>query len=85
VGFFSRKYRVVCPDYPGYGRSDRLDRFPSGYWMMNARLAAAMLRDLAGAMPLSRLVLYARGGHPLMWTRKREHRREVMQFLELLP
>jgi pimeloyl-ACP methyl ester carboxylesterase len=45
----------------------------------------AELCALARSMPRSKLILYSSGGHPLMWTRKPEYRRDVVQFLEGIP
>jgi len=47
ISFFSGKgFRVICPDYPGYGRSDRLENLPDHFWWENAKVLIQLLSHL---------------------------------------
>jgi pimeloyl-ACP methyl ester carboxylesterase len=46
IEFFSGHYRVICPDYHGYGKSDRVERFPVDFWWHNAEMCVRLLRSL---------------------------------------
>lgn len=46
IEYFSRRYRVICPDYHGCGKSDRVERFPIDFWQYNAGMCVEMLRSL---------------------------------------
>jgi pimeloyl-ACP methyl ester carboxylesterase len=46
IEFFSKNYRVICPDYPGYGKSDRVERFPVDFWWYNAEMCVQLIRFL---------------------------------------
>ena len=46
IAFFSGWFRVLCPDYIGYGKSDRVDRFPTDFWAENAEMCAALINYL---------------------------------------
>ncbi len=46
IEFFSKRYRVICPDYPGYGKSDRVERFPVDFWWHNAEMCVQLMRSL---------------------------------------
>ena len=44
--FFTKYFRVICPDYAGYGKSDRVEQFPVDFWWYNAELCVALVRSL---------------------------------------
>ena len=46
IEFFSKQYRVICPDYPGYGKSDRVEGFPVDFWWHNAEICVQLMRSL---------------------------------------
>ena len=46
IEFFSKRYRVICPDYPGYGKSDRVERFPIDFWWYNAEMCVQLITSL---------------------------------------
>lgn len=46
IEFFSKQYRVICPDYLGYGKSDRVERFPVDFWWYNAEMCVQLMRSL---------------------------------------
>ena len=46
IEFFSRHYRVICPDYLGYGKSDRVGFFPVDFWRHNAEMCVQLLTSL---------------------------------------
>ncbi len=43
---FAREFEVICPDYPGYGRSDRLTELPTNFWWSSAEAVVALMADL---------------------------------------
>ncbi|WP_105614644.1 alpha/beta fold hydrolase [Vallitalea okinawensis] len=46
IEFYSQYYRVFCPDYLGYGKSDRVDRLPTNFWWENAKMLREFIEDL---------------------------------------
>lgn len=46
IEFFTERFRVICPDYPGYGKSDRLDELPLDFWWKNAEMCKSLLELL---------------------------------------
>jgi len=46
IRHFSRWFDVVCPDYLGYGRSDRLAELPPEFWWENARMLTELVDHL---------------------------------------
>lgn len=46
IAFFSKRYRVICPDYPGYGKSERVDCFPIDFWWYNAEMCLQLITSL---------------------------------------
>lgn len=47
VDFFANHYRVIAFDYPGHGKSSRVDKFADYFWHYNA-LCAIELADMMG-------------------------------------
>lgn len=47
LDFFSNYFRVIAFDYPGHGKSDRVDKFDENFWHYNA-LCAIELADMMG-------------------------------------
>lgn len=47
IDYFAKKYRVICPDYIGYGKSQRIEPFPSDFWWVNAHIVVELVRNLA--------------------------------------
>jgi len=45
--FFAQSFRVICPDYVGYGKSARVERFPVDFWWYNAEMCVELIRSLA--------------------------------------
>ncbi|MFH0883231.1 MAG: alpha/beta fold hydrolase, partial [bacterium] len=46
IEYFSQRYRVVCPDYLGTGKSSRLSDWPLDWWQRNVEDVAALLEYL---------------------------------------
>ncbi|SNS13537.1 Pimeloyl-ACP methyl ester carboxylesterase [Anaerovirgula multivorans] len=46
IEYFSKKFRVICPDYIGYGKSDRVRVLPSDFWWVNAVMVIELLKHL---------------------------------------
>lgn len=46
VDYFSQNHRVICPDYIGYGQSERIDVFPSNFWYESALMIISLMNDL---------------------------------------
>ena len=46
IEFFSKYYRIICPDYLGYGKSDRVKRFPNYFWWENAVILCDLIKSL---------------------------------------
>ncbi|SET11368.1 Pimeloyl-ACP methyl ester carboxylesterase [Natronincola peptidivorans] len=46
IEHFSQKFRVICPDYLGYGRSDRMKELPRDFWWANAEMIVSLLKHL---------------------------------------
>ncbi len=46
ISFFSTRFHVICPDYPGYGRSDRVGELPVDFWWQNALLCIRLVESL---------------------------------------
>jgi len=44
IDYLSQYYNVICPDYLGYGKSDRIDMFPSDFCRENAVIIAELLK-----------------------------------------
>ncbi len=44
--YFSKSFRVICPDYVGYGQSSRVAVFPSDFWRSNAGMSLELLHAL---------------------------------------
>lgn len=47
IDYFAKKYRVICPNYIGYGKSRRIEPFPSDFWWVNAHIVVELVRNLA--------------------------------------
>lgn len=46
IEYFSKQFRVICPDYIGCGKSDRVGSFPSNFWWKNAAMVIELLKHL---------------------------------------
>jgi pimeloyl-ACP methyl ester carboxylesterase len=46
IELFSQNTRVICPDYLGTGKSDRLDPWPDDWWFRNTEDVAELIRHL---------------------------------------
>lgn len=46
IEFFSKGYRVICPDYIGYGVSERVDKFSGNFWVENALMLIKLMKEL---------------------------------------
>lgn len=44
--FFSQNFKVVIMDYPGHGKSGRLDKFRDDFWRYNATVAISLMNEL---------------------------------------
>ncbi len=44
IEHFARAFRVLCPDYLGCGRSERVDDLAEDFWWANARMVIDLLR-----------------------------------------
>ena len=47
IEYFSRNFRIICPDYLGYGNSDRVDSLPVNSWWENALMCKALMNSIA--------------------------------------
>ncbi len=45
IEFYKDFYKVIYFDYPGHGKSDRLERFSDDFWYYNANVAKAVLDE----------------------------------------
>lgn len=43
VNLLYKKFKTILIDYPGHGKSERLDSFPINFWEYNARCSLALL------------------------------------------
>jgi pimeloyl-ACP methyl ester carboxylesterase/SAM-dependent methyltransferase len=46
IAFLSENYRVICPDYMGYGKSDRMESFPADFLWQNACMCCKLIESL---------------------------------------
>lgn len=46
VEFWSANYRVICPDYIGYGKSSRGHKLPTNFWQENAVVLSKLAESL---------------------------------------
>lgn len=46
IEYFSKRYRVICPDYIGCGKSERVDKFPKNFWHENALMLIKLMEEL---------------------------------------
>lgn len=46
IKFFSESFRVICPDYVGYGQSDRVEQLPVDFWWVTAEMCVHLLLSL---------------------------------------
>jgi len=44
--FVENNFRVICPDYIGYGKSDRLHEFPVDFWYSNAKIIIKLIESI---------------------------------------
>lgn len=43
--FYSKYYKVYLIDYPGHGRSERLESFPEDFWYYNSRAVVKLIEN----------------------------------------
>lgn len=43
---YSKSYRTVVFDFPGHGRSSRLEKFETDFWYHNSKVASALLHHI---------------------------------------
>lgn len=46
ISYYSKYYTVIVFDYPGHGKSSRLERFAEDFWLYNAECALELLEYL---------------------------------------
>lgn len=46
IDYFSKNYRVICPDYIGYGQSERTNKLPDNFWYESALMILGLMKDL---------------------------------------
>ncbi len=46
IDFYSKYFQVIVMDFPGHGKSERLERFHTDYWYYNAQAAIMLCRHL---------------------------------------
>ena len=46
LALYSGRYRCICPDFLGNGRSDRVEAFPTDLWQDEGRQVIALIRHL---------------------------------------
>lgn len=44
--FVDNNFRVICPDYIGYGKSDRVEKLPVNFWYENAKMIISLMKHL---------------------------------------
>lgn len=62
IDHYCRGFRVICPDYCGYGRSHRLSELPDDFWMQNA----VMCSELLASLGISRAIVMGTSGGGLI-------------------
>jgi pimeloyl-ACP methyl ester carboxylesterase len=43
---YKKRFRLIIPDLPGHGKSERLDKFPLDFWYDNAIVVNKLIREL---------------------------------------
>lgn len=43
---YAKEFRTIVIDFPGHGKSGRLDKFPVDFWFYNARVCYALIEHL---------------------------------------
>ena len=43
---YAKEFRVITIDFPGHGKSDRLEKFETDFWFYNARATYALIEEL---------------------------------------
>jgi pimeloyl-ACP methyl ester carboxylesterase len=47
IDFFAENnFHVICPDYIGYGQSDRVEKLPVNFWYENAQMVISLMKQL---------------------------------------
>ncbi len=46
INYFAQKFRVICPDYIGYGKSERVKHFPVDFWWANANMVVELIHSI---------------------------------------
>jgi len=58
INYFTQKFRVICLDYIGYGKSERVKHFPVDFWWTNAN----MIIELIHSIKAEDVILVGTGG-----------------------
>lgn len=43
---YAKQYRVILVDFPGHGKSDRVEKFDTDFWHYNSRVTYALIQHL---------------------------------------
>lgn len=46
VRSFSKHFQIIVPDFPGHGKSQRVERFELDFWQYNARVVLGLINQL---------------------------------------
>ena len=46
TGKYSKKFQIILLDFPGHGKSERIDKFETDFWFFNAEVAFALIEEL---------------------------------------
>ena len=46
INYFAKKFTVICPDYIGYGKSERVKHFPVDFWWTNANMVVELIHNI---------------------------------------
>lgn len=46
MGAYSREFKVIEIDFPGHGKSDRLEKFEMDFWYCNSKVCHALIKEL---------------------------------------
>lgn len=46
IDFFAKSFQTVVVDFPGHGKSERIESFNENYWQYNAEAAIALCKEL---------------------------------------
>jgi pimeloyl-ACP methyl ester carboxylesterase len=46
INKYTKEFKVITIDFPGHGKSDRLERFETDFWFYNSKVARALIDEL---------------------------------------